>query len=435
MRYGGRLLLLLLVLAGSLLPAAAEEAEDRALVTLLRQRALPLAREADLDPLLERARKTRLVLLGDASHGSYDFYRVRTHITQRLLREQGFSFVAIEGDWEGVAAVDRYVRNLPGAAGTATAALQGLGSWPGWVWNNREMERLVEWLRRFNLQRRPEKRIPIHGMDLLGFSASLDQLVDRPETAAAGNRLKECLSPYLDNPMHYPEALLQEADDCVEAVASLRDSLAGTGTGRSFGFEQRLRIVENAEAYYRAMATSAAGAWNLRVAHFADTLEFLLAHQGPESKGIVWAHNTHIGDARVTDMAARGTQSLGELLRQRFPPTTLLLVGSACYRGTVLSSRQWGAPVETFTMPPAVAGSFEELMHQTGLAVAYWLFEPDDREQGPLARPRGQRAVGVVYDPEADSRDNYLGTLLPARYDALIYVDTTTALEPLGGAD
>jgi len=426
---GGMFLLLLLLFAGPLM--AADSVEDSALVDLLRQRALPLATEADLAPLLARATGARLVLLGDASHGSYDFYRVRTHITRRLLTDAGFSFVAIEGNWEGAAAVDRYVRNLPGAAPSAAVALQGLGSWPGWVWNNREMEGLIEWLRRFNLLRRPEHRVAFYGIDLLGFTAALDRLVEHPTTAAAGRRLKDCLSPYLDDPLQYPSALSQEAASCAATVAALQEALTSAPQNGSFETEQQLRIVTNAEAYYRSMATSAADAWNRRVAHFAATLEALLDHRGPNSKGIAWAHNTHVGDARVTAMADLGMQSLGELLRQRYAPNDLLLVGSAGYRGTVLSSRQWGAPVETFSLPPAIPGSFGELMHRTGLAVAYWLFTPADRTAGPLAQRHGQRAVGVIYDPEFDARDNYLDTLLPARYDALIFVDTSTALEPL----
>jgi erythromycin esterase-like protein len=433
MKTGIRLLLTLILLAGSLRPVAGEDVQEHALVSLLQQRALPLATEADLAPLLKRTRKTRLVLLGDASHGSYDFYRVRTHITQRLLLDQGFSFIAIEGDWEGAAAVDRYVRNLPGTVKTAAEALQHLNIWPGWVWNNREMERLIEWLRRFNLQRRPEQRVPIYGMDLLGFSGSLEKLCDRPETATAGNRLKDCLAPYRDDPVDYPRALFdQEGESCAAAVAALRSAWMETGNRTPLAIEQQLRIVENAEAYYRAMATSDAEAWNRRAAHFADTLERLLSHQGTQTKGIVWAHNTHIGDARLTAMADHGWQSLGQLLRRRLSPESLLLVGSTTYRGTVLSSRGWGAPVEQFPVPPAAPGSFEELMHRTGLPIAYWLFDPADQNAGPLSIPRGQRAVGVVYEPRFDARDNYLNSLLPARYDALIFVDTTTALEPLG---
>lgn len=432
MKRGIRILLILLLLAGSLRPATAEETEAAALVTLLQQRALPLTTEADLAPLLERARRTRLVLLGDASHGSYDYYRVRAHLTQRLLLEQGFSFVAIEGDWEGATAVDRYVRNLPGAPRTAAEALGQLNAWPGWIWNNGEMARLVEWLRRFNLQRRPDTRVAIYGIDLLGFTGSLDKLCTRPETSTAAKRLKECLAPYRDDPVDYPRALLEGNENCTAAVAALRSALPETGKQTPLTTGQQLRIVENAEAYYRAMASSDALAWNLRVGHFADTLELLLAYRGAQAKGIVWAHNTHIGDARETAMSDRGMQSLGELLRRRFPPESLLLVGSATYQGTVLSSRQWGAPVEIFSVPPAVPGSFAELMHRTGLATAYWLFEPDDQYAGPLAIRRGQRAIGVIYNPEFDARDNYLDTLLPARYDALMFIDTTTALEPLG---
>ena len=420
------MLLLLSVYAPSALAAAPEEIP---LVAHLRERAQPLATEADLDPLLERAQEARLILLGDGTHGTYDFYRVRSHITQRLVETQSIAFVAIEGDWEGAAAVDRYVRHRPGAAADAAEALREFSSWPAWVWDNREMERLVEWRRRFNGKRPEEQRVAFYGIDLLAFNGSLERLVSREETADAARRLESCLAPYLDDPLDYPRALLAQARDCATAVAALRDSLTGEEGKIPFEAGQRLRIVSNAEAYYRAMATSAASAWNLRVAHFADTLESLLRHQGAGDRGIVWAHNTHIGDARATEVTGRGMHSLGQLLRERLGDDRVLLVGSATHRGSVLAARQWAAPVESLTVPPAVTGSCEALLRQAGHGIAYWLFTPADLPPAPLGSPCGQRAIGVVYQPEFDARDNYLATVLPWRYDALIFIETTTALE------
>lgn len=428
MRILSRWLLTLLLLT-SPLSAEADEASAIPLVEELRRRAIPLKTEAYLTPLIQRARSAKLVLLGDASHGTYDFYRVRSHITQRLIEEQPLAFVAIEGDWEGAAAVDRYVRDLPGAAEDAATALNAFATWPDWVWNNSEMAGLVEALRRSNDGRPAAERVAVYGIDLLAFNDSLKRLVNREATTEAARRLESCLAPYLDDPLDYPRALLAQAQDCATAVAALRDSLRGGEREISFETKQRLRIVSNAEAYYRAMARSSADAWNLRVAHFADTLEKLLEHHGPAARGIVWAHNTHIGDARATEVAGRGMHSLGQLLRERLGEEQLLLVGSATHRGSVLAARQWGAPVETLTVPPAIEASCEALLRQAGQSVAYWLFSAAHRPPAPLGSPCGQRAVGVVYQPEFDARDNYLATVLPWRYDALIFIETTTALE------
>ncbi|MDX9710871.1 MAG: erythromycin esterase family protein, partial [Trichloromonas sp.] len=200
-------LLGIVLLTGFPSPAPAVETTEIPLVAHLRERALPLATEADLNPLLERAQGARLILLGDGSHGTYDFYRVRAHISQRLITEQGIDFFAIEGDWASTAAVDRYVRHLPGAAGSAAAALRAFNRWPGWVWQNTEFERLVEWLHQFNRERPPEQRVALYGMDLLGFPDSLQKLIDHPPTTEAGSSFRQCLAPYLDNPLNYPVAL------------------------------------------------------------------------------------------------------------------------------------------------------------------------------------------------------------------------------------
>lgn len=428
MRILSRWLLILFLLTAPL-SAEADEASAIPLVDELRRRAIPLKMEADLTPLIQRARPATLVLLGDASHGTYDFYRVRSHITQRLIEEQPLAFVAIEGDWEGAAAVDRYVRDLPGAAEDAATALNAFAAWPDWVWNNGEMAGLVEFLRRSNAGRPESERVAFYGIDLLAFNSSLERLATQESTADAARQLRSCLSPYQDEPLDYPRALLGTATDCASAVAALGAALTTVADTLPFAADQRLRIVSNAEAYYRAMARSSTDAWNLRVAHFADTLERLLEHHGPAARGIVWAHNTHIGDARATEVAGRGMHSLGQLLRERLGEEQLLLVGSATHRGSVLAARQWGALVESLTVPPAIEASCDALLRQAGQSVAYWLFSAADRPPAPLGSPCGQRAVGVVYQPEFDARDNYLATVVPWRYDALIFIETTTALE------
>lgn len=433
MRRGLIKYILLLTLFWSCSLAAGASAANNAaelLVDWFRSQAFPLHTEADLDPLLTKTDGKRLVLLGDSSHGTYDFYRVRAHISQRLLREQGFSFVAVEAPWEEALVVDRYVRNLPGAAATAAEALQSFSLWPDWVWNNREMERFVSWLRQYNRQLPPSQRISFVGIDLYGMLSVLPRVTGGEAARAARSALLQCLDPYRENLLHYAVAVQEGTVDCSGPVIAMKRSLLDSHPSLSFAARQRMRIIENAEAYYRLMASSDSDAWNRRDTHFAVTLESLLRHLGPQSKGIVWAHNTHVGDARQTALAEHGMQSLGQLLRQGPLADTVLLVGTAGYQGTVLASRQWHGAVESLEVPPAVADSFDELLHRTGLETAYWLFEPSDREFGPLAERRGQRAIGVVYEPEFDARDNYLATLLPARYDALIFVGETSALEP-----
>jgi erythromycin esterase len=390
----------------------------------IRALARPLREPDDLDPLLDRIGHARVVLLGEASHGTSEFYRWRTAITQRLVEELGFGFVAVEGDWPDCQRVDRYVQD--GIGRSAREVLAGYERWPTWMWGNEEVVELVEWMRS------SPARPGFHGLDVYSLRDSLAEVLawvrqHDPDAVPAALDAAECLQR--GDARRY--RLVRESceDEVVELLSAIRH---GGGDGDRFGAEQNAWVVRSADQYYRAVIRGGPHSWNVRDRHMADTLERLLSHHGPGARGIVWAHNTHIGDARFTDMAQVGMLNLGQLARERWGEAQVALVGFATWAGTVLAGRDWEAPVATMPVPPARPDSWEALLHEALGGDGLLLL--DDLAGRRLAdEERDQRAIGVVYRPE-NERGNYVPTVLSGRYDALLYLDQTRALHPLAPA-
>ncbi|HZP81329.1 MAG TPA: erythromycin esterase family protein [Chthonomonadaceae bacterium] len=413
-----------------------------------RKVALPLEGADDLDPLLKRIGNAGCVLLGEASHGTSEYYLSRAKISQRLIQEKGFSFIAVEGDWPDCYRVNRYIKGYPDSGQDAHEALHAFDRWPTWMWGNWEMVALAEWLRRYNADRPEERKVGFYGLDVYSLWDSLNAVVRYLEkvdgqAAEAAKRAYQCFEPYGEEGQEYARATYAWVPhscqhEVVEMLTALRREQPGAqqdGREAYFVAEQNALVVQNAEHYYRTMITGNRTSWNVRDRHMAETLERLLQFHGPDAKAIVWEHNTHIGDARATDMAHAGMVNIGQLTRERYGRETVVLVGFGSYQGSVIASYEWGAPMRRMAVPAARPGSWEDVLHQAGAHNQMLLLTDGsllgDIQRGEFMEPRGHRAIGVVYDPEYEHRGNYVPTILPERYDAFLFLDQTRALHPL----
>jgi erythromycin esterase len=420
------------------LRSGAEEAVRETLGALAR----PLMTPEDLSPLIDRAAGTQLVLLGEATHGTSEFYTWRAEISKRLIEEKGFCFIAVEGDWAACYRLNRFVKDLPGAEPDAREIMRSFTRWPQWMWANEETLALVEWLRAFNRSRPPEERAGFYGMDVYGDEQALAGLLEKLQgldasLAEDARALYGPFLPYAGDPGKYVRRLRAGGGSFEEGAASGRALLkARTRNLLEENPEARLHIlqsalvIQNAEAHYRAMQQPGSSSWNARAGHFYESVERLMDHYGPGAQGLVWAHNTHIGDARATPMASSGDSNIGQTARMALGEKQVTAVGFGTWRGTVIAGRQWGAPPERMTLPPGGPGSYEELMNSLELDAALFIFD-SGTDLSALDPPRGHRAVGVVYHPEREYPGNYVPTRLARRYDAFIFIRETAALKPV----
>lgn len=401
--------------------------------------ARPLASDRDLDPLLDRIGDARYVLLGEASHGTSEFYTWRTRISQRLIREKGFDFIAVEGDWPDCARVNRYVKGRAGDG--ACSVLHAFDRWPTWLWANREVEALVEWMRAHNEALPAARQVGFYGLDVYSLWDSMRAVVgylDRVDPVAAGRarRAYECFLPYDESARAHARATVLVPSSCeeevVRALVELRARPPVEDEGREDDFEayQNALVAKNAEHYYRTMVSGGPASWNVRDRHMVETLERLVKLHGSDAKAIVWEHNTHVGDARFTDMIDEGEVNVGQLVREAHAPHEVVLVGFSSHRGSVIAGAEWGAPMRKLTVPPGRPGSYEDVLHRCG-AIDKLLVLRDAPATPELLAPRGHRAIGVVYDPALEHHGNYVPTVLPRRYDALLHVDESHAVSPL----
>jgi len=419
-----------------------EAPETDELVAQVRALARPLDTDNDLDPLLDQIGTARYVLLGEASHGTAEYYTWRTRISRRLITEKGFSFIAVEGDWPDCARVNQYVKGASPAGSNARDVLHAFERWPTLMWANEEIVALAEWLRRHNDGRPDDEKAGFYGLDVYSMWDSLYQVMaflQRVDPAAlpAARRAYQCFEPYGEDVQEYARATRWLPTTCEDEVVDLlqelrRQAAAGRTDGpeASFQADQNALVVKNAEAYYRAMVRGGPDSWNIRDRHMTETLERLMKHHGPRAKAIVWEHNTHIGDARFTDMAEDGMVNVGQLVRERHADEGVVLIGFGSHHGSVIAGREWDAPPECMPLPTAHPDTWEDVLHRAGADNKLLLFGA--AEPAPvLLTTRGHRAVGVVYHPEYERLGNYVPTVLPRRYDAFLYLDETEGLHPL----
>jgi erythromycin esterase-like protein len=412
------------------------------LIPQLKRVARPLRGPEDLDPLMAQIGEARYVLLGEASHGTAEYYNWRAELSKRLIREKGFSFIAVEGDWPDCYRINRYIKGLPDAGENARDVLANFHRWPTWMWANEEIVRLMNWLRRHNDPLPTEQKVGFFGLDVYSLWDSLYAVMDYlrrvdPKALPAALKAFRCFQPYGEDVQDYARATVLVPASCeAEVVSLLRELRARAPVHRAdgrdayFAAEQNALVMKNAEAYYRAMVRGGPDSWNVRDRHMAETLDRLMRHHGDRGKAIVWEHNTHIGDARYTDMADDGMVNLGQLARERHADAGVVLVGFGSYQGRVIAGTEWDAPMERMPVPPARAGSWEQILHEISAEDKLLLLADLEPTRAVMA-PRGHRAIGVVYHPEYESLGNYVPTVLPRRYDAFLYLDQTEALHPL----
>jgi protein-L-isoaspartate(D-aspartate) O-methyltransferase len=414
------------------------------IIRLLRESAEPFddIDGADLGPLLDRIGDARVVLLGEASHGTAEFYRMRARITRELIVRRGFTLVALEADWPDASWIDRYVRH----GATPPSGRRPFRRFPTWMWRNTEMREFVEWLRARNGELRdPACRAGVSGLDLYSLYGSIDAVLDYlgtvdPAAARLARSRYGCLTPWFGNPAGYGRAAVTERHRSCEgeAVAMLTDLLdrrleyARRDGERFFDAFQNARLVAGAERYYRAMYHGSVASWNLRDRHMFETLETLLAFHGPAAKAVVWEHNSHIGDSAATEMGVRGEQNVGRLCRRAFGPEAYL-VGFGTDQGTVAAAADWDASMEVMRVRPAHAASYERLCHDTEIpAFSLALREPARAEvREELAPVRLERAIGVIYRPESELASHYFQASLPLQFDEYLWFDRTSAVTPL----
>ncbi|MFC3744999.1 erythromycin esterase family protein [Paractinoplanes deccanensis] len=389
--------------------------------------ARPLADEGDLDILVDRVGSARVVLIGEASHGTHEYYVWRAALTRRLIVERGFSFVAVEGDWPDCQRVDATVR---GGSARPDEALLGYERWPTWMWANEEVVDFALWLRAFNLNN--GRAVGFHGLDVYSLWESMREILTwlrehDPSQVPAALAAYRCFEPYAEDPHAYAWATRFVDAGCEDDVVRMLIDLRG----RDLAVWQNAEVVAGAEHYYRSMIAGGPTSWNIRDRHMDATLARLLDHYGEGAKAVVWAHNTHVGDANATDQAAHGEVTIGSLARERFGAGDVALVGFGSHRGTVIAGRDWGAPMEVMPVPPARSGSIEDILHAEAPERALFVFPPIAGRPDVLVDSLPHRAIGVVYRPERDNWANYVPSVLGDRYDAFLWFDETQAVRPL----
>jgi erythromycin esterase len=398
-----------------------------------------LTTSRDLDALIDDICERPIVMLGEASHGTHEFYTWRSAISKRLIQEKGFNFIAVEGDWPDCYKVNRFVKGNKDAGETVRDVLMNFDRWPTWMWANWEVAALAEWMREYNQSLPVDKKTGFYGLDVYSLWDSLREMVsyldkEDPQAAQSVRKAILCFEPYEENEHVYAKYSLTEhscRDHVIGLLKEVRMKADFLNGDREAGFntEQNALIAVNAEKYYRSMIGFDNERWNVRDTHMMETLDRLLKFHGNNSKAIVWEHNTHIGDARATDMKRAGMINIGQLAREQYGPDKVYLAGFGTYSGTVVASESWGAAMKIFEVPFARVGSIEHLLHRQSSSNYYLLFNTEDLQKRYGTAMR-HRAIGVVYDPDRELSGNYVRTKLSQRYDAFIFLDQTTALHP-----
>jgi protein-L-isoaspartate(D-aspartate) O-methyltransferase len=415
---------------------------DRRILTAIADDCEPFnsLEKANIGPVLERIGNARVVLIGEASHGTSEFYRMRNRLTAELIVKKNFRFVAIEGDWPDAARIDHYVRHFdyPPSEWTAFARF------PTWMWRNEEVREFVDWLRIHNSNVNPDRRTAFHGLDLYSLYSSIRAVLEYlddvdPQAAALARHRYGCLTPWQSDPATYGRAALAGSyrtceDDVVRMLLELsqkhRDYAQHDGE-RFLDAVQNARLIANAERYYRIMYYGSRASWNLRDQYMFETLQTLRQTYWPDNKAVVWAHNSHVGDSAATEMSMRGELNIGHLCRKEFG-ADVYAIGFGTDNGTVAAASDWDGPMEIKTVRSALPDSYEGLFHETTLpGFTLRLRGAPGLSRDELLKPRLQRAIGVIYRPESELASHYFRAILPRQFDEYIWFDTTQAVTPI----
>jgi erythromycin esterase-like protein len=406
---------------------------------------LPDIDDSAFGALFDRYGDARVVLLGEASHGTSEFYRARAAISRRLIERHGFNIVAVEADWPDAATIDRYVRHRQPREGD----MRAFERFPTWMWRNEEVDAFIRWMRDHNQGRAYEQMCGFYGLDLYNLSGSMEAVIDflereDPELARLAHRRYGCLEPWAEEPQLYGRnALLEGYARCeVGVVQMLKDLLQkqidcfAEECDEWLDAQANARLVKDAEAYYRIMYHGSAESWNLRDTHMFDTLNMILGAKGPNAKAIVWAHNSHIGNAAFTDMGMhREELNIGQLVKEKYDARARL-IGFGTHTGTVAAADDWDEPMRIKKVRPSLLDSYERMSHECG--VDRFLLDLREGEVGreikaALSEPRLERFIGVIYRPETERWSHYSEAILPKQFDCWVWFDETSAVTPLPG--
>lgn len=378
-----------------------------------------------------------MVLLGEASHGTSEFYTWRARISQRLINEKKFNIIAVEGDWADAYPLNNYIRGTSSYA-TASAALQEFDRWPTWMWANNEMADLAEWLKSYNSDKTDHEQVGFYGLDVYGLWESMELVYEYlvetdPAAAETAREVLACFAPFQDGSA-YARATVRSSENCADELASLLKAVKShlatepPQNEQAFNVLQNTMVAVNGENYYRIAATNSSASWNIRDRHMARTIGRLLDQYEPNSKIIIWEHNTHVGDARATDMKDRGMVNVGQIVREQYGKENVYIVGFGTYSGKVIAARSWGSRMREMNLPKARRNSWEWILHRHEPPNKIILMHPL-RQKHRFQQDIGHRAIGVVYNPSSES-GNYVPSVLPERYDAFIFIDKNQGLHP-----
>lgn len=402
----------------------------------------PLIESKDLDHLIDSIKDEKYVLLGESSHGTSEFYKIRAEISKKLIVEKDFTFLAVEGDWPACQNINRYIKGIDQDSSTARDVLQSFNRWPTWMWANEEMIDLIEWLKEYNQKKPKDKQIGFYGIDIysLWLWESMDEIlryieeIQSPDLDTA-RKAFECFEPFNRQHEKYGVSASFYNEGCRDEVIKLLTDICKNKCKNvqteenSLDLEVNSIITTNAENYYRTMITDDNESWNIRDHHMVEVIHKIDEFYNKKAKGIIWEHNTHVGDARATDMANEGIVNVGQLLREQTGKDNIFIVGFGTHHGTVIAADQWGVNLERMILPPAKAGSWEDLMDKAEPGDKILVFNNENKDI--FHHSLGHRAVGVFYNPRYEQYGNYVPSVMSDRYDSFIYIHDTHALTPL----
>ena len=413
------------------------------MIELLSKYSTALDNLEDLDPLIDYIGNAKYVLLGEASHGTHEYYVWRAKITKRLIQEKGFSFVGVEGDWPDCYRLNRYAKGYLESEKDIYSVMNEFKRWPTWMWANWETAAFIDWLKAFNQDIAANKKIGFYGLDVYSFRDSMNSIIEYlekndPKALKVAKKAMDCFEPYgQDEGQSYARASAFIPELCEKEILHMLTEIRNnaltynTDIENTMSTEQNAFVARNAEKYYRAMIKRGSASWNIRDEHMVSTIERLMKFHGKEAKIIVWEHNTHIGDARATNMATEGMVNVGQLLREQYATEGVIAVGFGSYKGSVVAGREWGDSMRKIKVPEAVTGSWEHALHIAGKGKNRLLLLHKLKNNKNFNSFIGHRAIGVVYNPEHERFGNYVPTVIPERYDAFLFIDETNALHPI----
>lgn len=401
---------------------------------------LPFESKLDLRKLVEQMEDSTIVLLGESSHGTSEFYKVRSEITKMLIEEKGFSFIAVEGDWPSCQAVNRFIKGYDSEA-SAKEVLSHFERWPTWMWANEEIMELVDWLQKHNQTKAKNKQVGFYGLDVYSMWESMDEILKYFEESGlteeynAAKKAFACFEHFQKNSEKYAVSAAFFSEGCADEVVTILKEIQTNKHKYTDEFENSLNleinalVAANAEKHYRTVVISDIESWNIRDRHMVSALNKIRNFYGKDAKVIIWEHNTHVGDARATDMINDGMVNVGQLIREQENSENVYIVGFGTYEGTVIASSEWGLNIERMQVPPAQENSWEDMLHRAGAYDKMLIF--NDQNRRFFNETIGHRAIGAVYHPEYEMYGNYVPSNISERYDAFIFIDHSNALHPL----